>query len=137
MYTLHLLTKYTALKCSRIVVGGRFIVNVIQRIRQLNQERDWTDYRLAKEAGLSQSTISNLTARGNSPTLFTLERICRAYGMSLSQFFCGCDGTEDIDSAQELQQLCSLYQRLSKYQRKDAIRYIRSLLWSSTQKKNQ
>ena len=100
------------------------MVDVIQRIRQLNQARHWSEYRLAKEAGLSQSTISNLMARGNSPTLFTLERICKAYGITLAQFFCGCDRPDNPELAEELYHLSNLYQQLSPYQRKEVIHYM-------------
>lgn len=31
-----------------------------KRIRQLIEERGWTDYRLAKEANLSHSTVTNM-----------------------------------------------------------------------------
>lgn len=103
-------------------------MKIIQRIRQLNQERNWTDYRLAKEAGLSQSTISNLMARGNSPTLFTLERICHAYGITLSQFFCGCDCVDDPKISEEVRQLVRLYQKLSICQREKVFHYIDELL---------
>ncbi len=30
------------------------------RLRQLLNERGWTEYRLAKESGLSESTIANI-----------------------------------------------------------------------------
>ena len=48
------------------------------------EERGWTDYRLAKEANLSHSTITNVFKRNNAPTLPTLEVICRAFGITLS-----------------------------------------------------
>ena len=54
-----------------------------KRIKQLMEERGWTDYRLAKEANLSHSTITNLFKRNNAPTLPTLEVICRAFGITL------------------------------------------------------
>ena len=57
------------------------------RLRHLMSERNWTEYRLAKESGLSQSTISNLFARNNLPSIPTLEIICRAFGITLAQFF--------------------------------------------------
>ena len=50
-------------------------------------ERNWTEYRLAKEADLSQSTITNLFRRNNVPSIPTLEAICRGFGITLSQFF--------------------------------------------------
>lgn len=49
-----------------------------KRIRQLMEERGWTDYRLAKEANLSHSTVTNMFNRNNAPTLPTLEAVCRA-----------------------------------------------------------
>lgn len=58
-----------------------------ERIRQLMNERGWTEYRLAKEAGLSQSTIANLFRRNTIPSVVTLEAICSAMGITLAQFF--------------------------------------------------
>ena len=55
-----------------------------KRIKQLMEERGWTDYRLAKEANLSHSTITNVFKRNNAPTLPTLEVICRAFGITLA-----------------------------------------------------
>lgn len=58
-----------------------------KRIRELMVERGWTDYRLAKEANLSHSTVTNMFNRNNAPTLPTLEAVCRAFGIALAQFF--------------------------------------------------
>ena len=51
------------------------------------EERSWTDYRLAKESGLSHSTVTNMFNRNNAPTLPTLEAVCKAFGITLAQFF--------------------------------------------------
>ncbi|MDR0916773.1 MAG: helix-turn-helix domain-containing protein [Oscillospiraceae bacterium] len=66
-------------------------MDILQRITKLREARAWSEYRLAKEAGLSQSTLSNLYKRGNSPTISTLETICTAFGITLSQFFAETD----------------------------------------------
>lgn len=58
-----------------------------KRIKQLMEERNWTDYRLAKESGLSHSTVTNMFNRNNAPTLPTLEAVCKAFGITLAQFF--------------------------------------------------
>jgi len=74
-----------------------------KRIKQLMEERGWTDYRLAKEANLSHSTITNLFKRNNAPTLPTLEVICRAFGITLAQFFAeGGEAVEITDEQREL-----------------------------------
>ena len=62
-------------------------MDIIKHIKDLMEERGWTNYRLGKEAGLSQSTITNLFNRNNAPTIPTLEAVCRAFGITLSQFF--------------------------------------------------
>ena len=58
-----------------------------KRIRQLMEERGWTEYRLAQESGLSQSTISNMFNRNIAPTLPTLEAVCRAFGDNAGAIF--------------------------------------------------
>jgi transcriptional regulator with XRE-family HTH domain len=58
-----------------------------KQIKKLMEERGWTDYRLAKESGLSHSTVTNMFNRNNAPTLPTLEAVCRAFGITLAQFF--------------------------------------------------
>lgn len=48
-----------------------------ERLRQLLNERGWTEYRLAKNCGLSESTIANIYRRNTVPSLATLEAICK------------------------------------------------------------
>lgn len=62
-------------------------MDVNGRIRELLNKRNWTEYKLAKESGLSQSTISNIFKRNTVPSISTLELICKGFGISLSQFF--------------------------------------------------
>ena len=59
----------------------------IKRLRELLIERGWSEYRLMKESGLAQSTISNIFRRNSIPSIPTLEAICKALGITLSQFF--------------------------------------------------
>ncbi len=66
-------------------------MNTNERIVALMRERGWTEYRLAKESGLSQSTIANLFQRNTVPSISTLESICAGFGITLAQFFSeGC-----------------------------------------------
>ncbi len=62
-------------------------MNVLEKIKKLQEERGWSTYKLAYESGLTQSTLSNMFARGTCPTVDTLEKICEAFGISLSEFF--------------------------------------------------
>ena len=58
-----------------------------QRIKELLNQRGWSEYRLANECNLSQSTISNIFNRDTIPSIPTLDSICKALGISLAQFF--------------------------------------------------
>ena len=62
-------------------------MNTLERIRKLLNGRNWSMYKLSKASGVSQSTLSNMFSRNNDPSISTLEDICKAFGITLSQFF--------------------------------------------------
>ncbi len=61
--------------------------DVLDRITELRNERGWSNYRVAKSAGISQSTYQTWYSRKASPTLEGIEKVCRAFDISLSEFF--------------------------------------------------
>jgi len=66
------------------------------------EERNWTEYRMAKETNLSQSTIANLFKRNTVPSITTLEAICSGFGITLAQFFCEGNIVEITKEQKEL-----------------------------------
>ncbi|MDE6168765.1 MAG: helix-turn-helix transcriptional regulator [Acetatifactor sp.] len=73
-----------------------------QRLRQLLDERGWTEYRLSKNCGLSESTLANIFRRNTVPSITTLEAICKGFGITLSQFFADNDMVELTPELKEL-----------------------------------
>lgn len=69
-------------------------MDVLVRLQKLLEDRGWTEYRLSKECGLSQSTIGNIFRRNTVPSLDSLEKICASFGITLSQFFADNDMIE-------------------------------------------
>ena len=57
------------------------------KLRTLRNESRLTLSRLAAETGLSTALLSKLETNRMIPTLATLARICRVYGVGLSYFF--------------------------------------------------
>lgn len=53
----------------------------------MKQNGNLSEYRLAKESAIPQSTLSNLLHKNSLPNFITLETICRYFGITLSQFF--------------------------------------------------
>lgn len=58
---------------------------ILENIASLRQERGWTEYQLAEESGLPQSTISSWYRKNLTPTLSSLEKISKAFGITLTQ----------------------------------------------------
>lgn len=75
-------------------------MDVIKRIDMLMKERNWSDYKLSAESGLSSSTIANIHRRNTVPSISTLESICSAFGITLAQFFTENSYTVQLNSEQ-------------------------------------
>lgn len=77
-------------------------MDVHARLRQLLKERGWTEYKLSKKCGLSESTLANIFRRNTTPSITTLEAICRGFGITLSQFFSDGDLVELTPELKEM-----------------------------------
>ena len=86
-----------------------------QRIAELAKERGWSNYELAKRSGVQLTTIQNMYHRNYEPTIPTLQALCRALGISLSQFF--AEG-ELVDITEEQRGVLTLWNRLSEEQKR-------------------
>lgn len=86
--------------------------NVIEHIRQLKNDRGWTDYRLASEAMIPQSTLASIYERNTPPKLDILECLCNAFGITLAQFFQEDEMTEIVSENEK--HLLESYRRLSE-----------------------
>lgn len=60
---------------------------IADKITSLCEKRDISKYRLSQLSGISQSSLGRIMAQENLPSLITLEKICTALGVTLSQFF--------------------------------------------------
>ena len=98
-------------------------MDTLGRLRQLLTERGWTEYRLAKESGLSDSTIKNIYKRNTQPTIETLEAICRGFGITLSQFFAEGDM---VEMTPELKELFGYWMPLTLEQKKATLMMVKA-----------
>lgn len=87
-------------------------MDILERIKSLQKQRGWSNYQLAQEAAMTQSTLTNMFSRKTQPSIATLVAICDAFEISLSQFFCE-DETTPILSCEEAN-LMKKYRQLSK-----------------------
>ena len=89
-------------------------MNILDKITQLRLERGWSEYQLAEKSGLTQSTISSWYRKNMIPTIPSLEKICTAFGITLSQLFAEEDDPVALTDSQK--KLLECWTRLTKEQ---------------------
>ncbi len=99
-------------------------MNTNQRLNKLMKERGLTMYRLAIDSGLSESTIANIFRRNTTPSIETLEQICKGFGITLAQFF--ADG-EMVEMTPDLKELFDRWQPLTSEQKKAALQMMKAM----------
>ena len=81
--------------------------------------KNWTDYRLAQEANISQSSLATLFSRQTPPKLEMLQSICNAFGLTLSQFFLENENIEILSDTEK--KMLQVFRKLSPKQQKALI----------------
>lgn len=97
-------------------------MDIGKKIKQLRNAQGLTGIELGKKANIGQSTISAIEAGKRSPTIETVEKICAALGIHVSDLF----DKRMIDS--DLIILLKSAQRLSPTERQKVIELIKTFV---------
>ena len=98
--------------------------DVLSKIQNERLKRGWSEYTLAKNSELSQSTISSWYRKELEPSLASLERICNGLGITLAQLFSSDEYPSNLSPDQT--DLLEAWERLSPEQRKALIALLNS-----------
>lgn len=100
-------------------------MTVQERIQELLEKRNWTKYKLAKEAGFYPTTVYDwFNEKGYTPDRNSIESICLAFGISQAEFYSRVDESE-LDGEQIL--LLELFAKIPKSKRKVVFELLRNL----------
>lgn len=99
--------------------------DTIGRINELMSERNWTLYQLSKATGIPKSTLNRLMNYTNSPTVRTVELICRGFGITLHQFF--QTNPEDSPLTEEEKRCLAVWNGLIGNEHEKALAYMKGL----------
>ena len=99
-------------------------MDVLTRLNELLKQNNWSRYRLAKECGLSEETLTTIFRRGSMPTLGTLQIICEGFKISLSQFFAE---DEMIEMSAEMKELFENWKFLTPKQKDAVLEVIKAM----------
>ena len=104
-----------------------------KRISQLCKMKGMSYYRLAKVSKLSESVLSSIRRKKNLPSLDTLEKICNAFNITMSEFF----NSELFETCQNTKELyLSLWQELSANDKEKVLIYMYGLLHKEIRKED-
>ncbi len=90
------------------------VKDILTTITEYRVQRGWTEYQLAERSGLPQSTISSWYRKNMVPTVPSLEKICTAFGITLSQLF--AEGSTPVVLTESQKKLLESWARLSEDQ---------------------
>lgn len=66
--------------------------DLASRIKQLRRRKYWMQHELAEQSGVSMRMIQEIERGRSSPTIRTLEKICQALEITMSDLFYKMDG---------------------------------------------
>lgn len=90
--------------------GVSAVRDILAAITEYRKERGWTEYQLAERSGLPQSTISSWYRKNLIPSIPSLEKICTAFGITLSQLF--AEGDDPVCLTESQRKLLERWSRL-------------------------
>lgn len=102
-------------------------MDILRKITEMRLEKGWTEYELAERSELTQSTISSWYRKNLVPSISSLEHICNAFGISLSQFFLENDYFSE-NLTKEQTDVLKRWNKLTKEQQKKLADFLDSVL---------
>ena len=69
-------------------------MDIVRKIDEMRIKRGWTFYKLSQESGLTQQTFTKWMAGKTIPSISALNAVCKAFGITLSNFFAENDMIE-------------------------------------------
>ena len=100
-------------------------MDVLARIKELMDLRGWTYYRLAKQMDKPLNQISDMFNNKRIPSIYILELICSAFGITLSEFF--CTGADPVILTDRQRTLLHAYDSLDDPEKNLADAYVYGL----------
>lgn len=93
---------------------------VIARINELMAARNWTCYKLSSMSDVSLSSLNGVLKTPHIPTIYTLQKLCNGFGISISEFFSPFEQSSSKDFVE-------LYNLLDKESQNLVLIYMKGL----------
>lgn len=104
------------------IIDGKVVYDKVDALRSA---RGWTIYELAQKAGVAPTTIYNWRDRQSSPSLFLLDAVCSAFGITVIDFLRDGDDLTVLTAEQE--EVLRLWDTLTSEQKKSVLNLMKAM----------
>ena len=102
----------------------RATFDILKKIDAERMKRNWSEYTLAKNSDITQSTISTWYRKHLQPSVASIEKICKGFGISLAEFF--NDESSYMYLTPQQSEIIELWDALTPIQRDSITNLLRS-----------
>lgn len=100
-------------------------MDILKRILELRMARGWSEYKLSVESEIPQTTISSWFRKQICPTVPSIEKICKAYNITLAQFF--NESSEPVALTEKQCEVIECFSKLDEKQQDALLAFLASL----------
>ena len=100
-------------------------MDILDRILEERKKRNWSEYQLAQNSGITQSTISTWYRKKMQPSISSLEKICSGFGITLADFF---SDSEAVELSEDQKSILKRWDSLDKNQKSVIINLLDTML---------
>lgn len=105
------------------------MIDILRKIEKLRLDRNWSEYELSKYAEIPQSTISSWYRKNQVPALTSLDKLCKAFDITLSMLV--ADEDDCVELSSEDKEALRLFHCLSSNQKETLLQFLAALSESS------
>lgn len=98
---------------------------IITRLEELRRMQGMSKYRLAQLTGISQTALSKILSGQCMPTVMTLDKLCKAFQISMAQFFADNEYIGGLTENQR--EILSVWNSMNDEEKRICLNFIRSI----------
>lgn len=102
------------------------MVNILSKIEHMLVERNWSERELSIRADIPQSTINTWYRKHQIPTLYSLDKISKAFGITLSQLL--AEEGDPVELTEQDKEFLDIYNAADPEQKEILLTFLESIV---------
>lgn len=102
------------------------MVDILSKIEHMLLERNWPEKELSRRADIPQTTINTWYRKRQTPTLYSLEKISKAFGVTLSVLL--AEKNDLVELSEQDKEILRIYYSLNPELRRRSLNFLNTLV---------